>query len=476
MSPSSPTDWNRIARALDPLRTLELGPELEGLYVEPPYSPSASIARKLGAWQRSSAGLGSPGRPPKFLFCGARGSGKTTQLRHLFGALSSAHDPLLLDLAPVLAERASTSAIVTHMGLALLARQVHYAGGDVEAVSRRPEAQAFAAALQQLLHPQVDAASRGGLNLAPLIDAIGPVLIALDVVGGGAASAVTGLARAATEGWRHLVDRLRPVKDLSRSPSLTRQLSGDEQGAADDLVRSVGALAGALHGISGRAPVLLVDGLDKMLRLEDALAAFENVELLRGLDLALVMSGPVVLRQAVRFAGLRMDLGVLLNHNLPVVDAAGRTRAEGVDALTAILSRRLDRALARRFEPEAVQVAARMSSGVPREFLRFLSEAAQIAEERDAPAVTLAHVQAVLKETRLILQQSLTSADVSRLGAILDTHRMGEQDRDQELFYEGFIVSYPNDDAYFRPNEILEEWVRVESGRLAALPGRRREA
>lgn len=472
MSAVPESEWVAITQALDPQRTPEVGPELERLYVEPPYSPAAQISRKLIAWTRAAASTPTPGRPPKFLFCGARGSGKTTQLRHLFSQLKASHDVMLLDLAPVLPERVGTVAIIVHMGLALLARQVHYAGGDAGAVLRRQEAKSFQAALERLLAQDGEDAS--SVDLAPLVEAIGFALTTLDLVSGGAATALVGAAKVVSASYRQILDRIRPVTDLTRAPTLTRVLASSELGAAIDLGRIVGDLAGVLHGVSSRPPLLLVDGLDKILKVEDAFAAFENTELLRELDVAAVLSGPPVLRSAARFAGLRLDLDVRLNHNLPVVDAEGQPRPEGIDALRRILSLRLAGRAEGRFHADAVATAARCSSGIPREFLRFLVEAALVAEERGDTQVQEIHVRAVVKETRLILQQTLTSADVERLGLILDTHRMGEQARDQELFYEGFIASYPNDDAYFRPNEILTEWVRSERERLSALGRERR--
>lgn len=450
--------WAELTLALDPWRQLQPGDEMDRLYVPAPYSAADRFVQRLRAWHRTAKSAAESAPAPKFLFCGARGSGKTTQLRRLLDRLRGDWEVLFVDLAPVLPEKAGTLQLVAHMGVAIIARLAQWEGAD-DGVARvlRSEEQAtggFASALGEFV---------GEFDLASLVEAIGPLLLAADVSSGVVTSAVAG-TRAA---WPTLKKRLDPVQQMARAERLMRRLSGSELGAAEALVQQVSRLASALHGRARKPVVLLVDGVDKTLRLEDVLLAFDDIDMLRNFDASVVLTGPSNLRHDVRFAGMRQDLTPLVHNNFPVVDAEGRERSEGMDAMLAILKARLGGALAGSVDTNAARIAARYSSGMPREFLRILWDASLRAEDASERSITEESVVAAAKELRLTLQQPLTRSDLLLLETIRTSRRIGNDAREQELLYENFIACYPNDDAYFRPHELLVEWVEKEGARVA---------
>lgn len=451
-------DWRAITIALDPYRPLDFG-ELQRLYVSPPYSPADRISRDFRAWHRQSLGTTQTAPPPKFLFCGARGSGKSTQLRYLWTRMTSDAEVLLMDVATVLPERASTVQLVAHIGLGLLARLGQWEGADggVARVLATEEASGFRDVLGEFV-PDLD--------LAALVEGITPLLLAAEIAGQGALSATVSAAKAGRTGWLALQKRIDPVQRMARAEKLMRRLGGDELAPAEALVQQVSRLAEALHGRASKPVVILLDGLDKTLKLDDLLVAFEDIDLLRGLEASLVLAGPTNLRHDVRFAGMRQDLTPLVHNNFPVVTAEGAEREEGIDALVRIASARLENMNV--FDPAALRRAARWSSGMPREFLRLLRDAALRAEDAAAARVGLADVEAVGKELRLTLQQPLTLTDLRLLDQVRIGRRVGDSPREQDLLFENFIACYPNDNAYFRPHEILVEWVASEAARLDA--------
>lgn len=459
-------DWIALGAALDPWAELPVTADADRLYVDIPYSPSAGIVRQFRAWNR---GRTSPSRPPgisasppKFLYCGARGGGKTTQLRHLVRTLGGEAEVLLLDLAPVLPEEPSTSQLVTHIGLALLARLGQWEGSDrgVERTLATAAGTGFRQALTGWL---------GDLDLPSLVEAIAPLVLAADLTTSGAVTTATSVIKA-IKAIFPTPEQLDPLQRLGRAEKLIGRLNNAEVEQARTLTLQVSRLAEALHGRSAKPVLLLVDGLDKMLSLQGVLSAFEDIDLLRALECCVVLTAPSSLSADVRFIGMRQDLVTCDLQNIPVVHADGTEQASAVNTMVEIATRRLG-SLAIHVEPKALRAAARWSSGIPRDFLLLLSDAVLRAEERGAAALELAHVGDVAKEFRLRLQRPLTSEDMRLLMEVLQSRRPSATDRMKDLIFQNVVVWYPNDNGYYRPHELLVEWVQSEAARLEVSAG-----
>lgn len=449
-------DWIAVTRALDPWRELAPARDFDTLYVEVT-TQAGRVAPALRRWERTRRDEGGASTTPRFLVCGARGSGKSTQLRRLAHNLNSEWEVLLLDLAPVLPERPNTAQFVAYAGLALLDRLVSWEGAD-GGVARLLESVAPAKAFAETLKLLYDEA-----NIEALVDATGTLLVATGAAVGGAPATATGLAARA---WEAIRKRREPATALARSHRFLENLAGADLGAAQALAGHVSELGQILNSRASRFPVLLIDGLDKIETLAGAARAFEDVGLIAAIDVPLVITGPMALRHDPRFAGIRNDVTPLVHNNIPVVDATGADRADGVDALLEILKRRLGTALAGAVDDGAGRAAARACSGIPREFFRILSDAAALAEDAGADRVTIEHQRAAAKEWRMVLQQSLNREDIRLLDGVLRSRRLGDSEREQSLLFQNLIACYPNDNIYFRPHELLVDWVREEALRL----------
>lgn len=453
--------WTAVTRALDPKAELPLDEAGDILYVEVAYSPSERIVRRLRAHRRGLSAGPLDALPPKFLYCGARGSGKTTQLRRLARQLSGDWEVLLVDLAPVLPEQVTTVQLVTHMGLALLARLGQWEGADggVARVLGQGDGRGFAAALGKLVHEA---------DLPEVIDALAPLVFATEPAVAAGSTAVRGVVRA-IRALRPGRDQIRPVERLARAEKLVRRLQDEELEEARAVAAEVSRLAEALHGRAGRPVVLLVDGLDKLADPKGVLSAFDERDLLVGLSAAVVLTAPATLSSEVGYVGLRQDLVLVDLHNAPVVGPEGERRAEGIDALVTIARRRLG-PLAGLFDDEVLTEAAVWSSGIARDFLAIVGDAALLAEEEGADRVRRPHADAVAKEFRLRLQRPLTLQDLRILDRVRRSRRADGSARGQALLFQNFIAWYPNENGYFRPHELLARWVESEIDRIGRLP------
>lgn len=455
------SQWIELTRALDPKAELPLNEEGDRLYVEIEYSPSARISRKLTSYRRLARDGAQVEPPPKFLYCGARGSGKSTQLRHLARSLGRENEVILVDLATVLPESVTTVQLVTHIGLALLARLGQWEGADggVARVLDTTAGKGFGKVVSSWVED---------VDLPAAIEALSPLVSAAEIATDSVLPQVTGVFRAI----RAVIPRreaVEPVARLARAEKLLRRLEEDGLEEARTLSRQVSALAEALHGRAGKPVVLLVDGLDKVPDSSGVLSAFDERELITGIQAAVVFAAPATLSSDVAYAGLRQDFVQADLHNVPVVGPDGAERGAGLYTLEQIAERRLGATLRQLLTDDALHDAALASSGIPRDFLMLLTDAALVAEDAGAERVEREHVARVAKEFRLRLQRPLTQKDVELLARVLKTRRPDGSERAQTLLFENFIAWYPNDHGYYRPHELLAEWVRAESERTAAL-------
>lgn len=428
------------------------------LYVSSPYAPADQIVGEVIRWSRQQGPASGLAVAPHFVFCGARGSGKSTELLAVQTRLATSAEVLRIDLGAVLPPRSSLAQVLAFAGLAVLARLREWEGeaGEVErAIQERDRG--FIAALEGL---GVTLSTTGALTtaLAPLVTAADQTGV-LHTLGQVASGAGAFLGR-----FRETV--IEPLAPISRAETLMRALAGAEREPAQQLVIELSRLAGVLNGLSAKPVVILIDGLDKGRSLDNLLDIFGDGELLRSVEVPIILTGPTALRHEVRFAGLRQVAKPLVKYNFPVVDQSGVRREDGIAALLELLNRRLGASLAGAVTAEAADCAALNSSGIPREFLKFLGRAASIAEGETASEVSLKHVLLAVKETRLLVQQSITEEDLRVLDAVRQTARIRENDRVYALLDQNIISTYPNDNAYFQPAVLLASWVKTEVERL----------
>lgn len=452
--PSEDT-WTALFRALDPMRPLPLGEPLREQFVEPEYSPVRKVGAVLAGWERA-ARSGEAGAPPKILFCGARGSGKSTHLRRMVLDLRENWQVVFADLAPVLPPRIATVQLVAHIGLLLLAELSLWA----PEASRKAEVDEAArdSGFQESLARFADALG----PLDELVEAALPLLVTASIAGPQAVAAAAGVKAGASvlgRAW-DLSARLLPLKKLSLSKKLAGRLGGDQERDAQDLVGSVNQLARTLSAKTEKRVFVALDGLDRMRSAEEATAAFDDVELLGDLDLALAISGPTSLRHDPRFASLRTDIVVTPLFNFPVVTRDGEPDERGILAMRSLVEKRLGAKLFPLLDEDALRLAIRSSSGNPRELLGILRDAQGHAERDGRATVSLAQVERACKEIRLTIQQPINRADYALLGQVLESQQPGPSPRDGELLYANLIVCYPNENSWCRPNELLVPGIR----------------
>lgn len=420
-------NWRRrLVSAFDPFRELSLE-ECDSLYVQRDGQPSLQVIEALEE--------GEPERT-RIALVGARGSGKSTELRRMMRVLTkegSALVPILVDISAGLPDKATTVA-----WLPLVAAAVRAAREDWKGVA--PEGDPLLAAL--------DAIGVGVELLTPLMELVrtagpwfGPKGQAVAVVGSAIVELGEACGRAARAAHEH----------------------GASRTQLDQLVEAIRTELVSLHSAAGRAPVLLLDGLDKRVSTDAVFDALSDAALLYGLPAAIVISGPMALRLDGRFASFLMpgSFRPVTLHNLPVVDRAGQPKEAGIAVLRKLYALRWRDA---DLGPEVmtsslVGDAARWSSGVAREFLDLVKETVREAVRQGRTQALPEDLTRAVRERRHTVEITLDSNRWDVLAGVLANQERPDQELD-DLLYTNAVVCYQNDSVWYRPNELLVPYLK----------------
>lgn len=448
--------WKPKLRALDPLREVRLH-EIQSLYAEREGAPYRSLATDLRVADRPT--------DIKVVLCGARGSGKSTELTRLAQEVNREYCVVHTDLAAGLPDQASTLAVVTLLGVAALHAIKSWSHPDAEikalAVTGHNLAARGVGRLQAALSRFGDAVP--GVqqlleNVAGIVTLFAPTTGAALTASGAALGAVGSTISAGSK-LRH---------DLARGP-LEGRLDPARRDDAKAVVDAVNDILTDLHELAGRPPLLLADGLDKRTGVEEVALALYDEQLLSDLRASLVITGPVNLRHDPRFRAIPGNFQLALLYNVPVCarDTSGLVRSapEGIQVLRNLYARRREAAQipTELIAENLVEHAALMCSGIVRDFLWLLHTACKNALSGGTQQVGPDHLEVAIKKRRLEMEGYLDQGSVHILHRVLEKGLVPAEANADTLLFENFIACYPNGHVWFRPHEIIVEYIQAHS-------------
>lgn len=444
--------WRPTLRALDPLREVRLD-EIEALYAERQDAPYQSLATDLRVSDHPTS--------VKVLLCGARGSGKSTELTRLARELDQSFCVVHTDMALGLPERASTLAVVTLLGVAALHAIEIWSHPDREALATLRD----------------DRVNRGVGRLQAALDKFGAAVpVVAELVKGVAgivtlfdpsAGAALTVAAPVLEGTGSILSAASKLRnDLARGP-LEGRLADDKRDDAKAVVDTVNGILDDLRDLAGRRPLLLADGLDKRTGVEEVELALADEQLLSGLRTALVLTGPVNLRHDPRFRAVPGSFQLSLLYNVPVCartsDGTAHVAPGGIRVLCDLYERRRNTAGIPHdlITADLVEQAAKMCSGIVRDFLWLLHTACKNALGDGLQRVGRHHLEAAIKKRRLEMEGYLDEGSIGILYRVLEKGVVPTEANADTLLFENFIACYPNGDVWFRPHEIIVEYIQA---------------
>jgi hypothetical protein len=401
--------WRELLQDLQP--TI---PANRNLYVKPGTSPSDKVVRTL---------LAAPGAFPKILLVGARGGGKSTELRAIARALEGRAQTVEIDLdrSGVNASSVSAFDILYVSALAVLRRvpegnerDVFYKelslcyAGDTERQGKLGDLKTALSGIADF----AGAAAKVAIGASVLGPAVGPVAAGAVAVG------------VVSIGLRLLVDQSGVVAETSPNGRALQEICAK-------IVRRVRA--------KDSLPLcVLIDGLEKINGEagERFREVFEQTRLLADAEwMAVIAAPPCTLTQTSCVDGRGFT-------TLPVW-GFGPTELGQVRNL---LERRFqDCELDANSVVEAGELdrIAQSSGGHPRHAIQIAFEAVLIALSEAASRLTRSHVDAGIQSVAQSLGRGLSAEHLVTLKRVVDTGKLPSANGAATLFADGRILAYP---------------------------------
>jgi hypothetical protein len=433
-----PDSWRRLYRVCDPKERLHIN-EME-LFVERTDSVARKIAKAL------EAGFDQQG---KWVICGSVGAGKSTELTKLADLLRGSHVVVGVDLwrAAARIDEVSAAEILFCIGAAAIRTAADRFGHQVDATLCKNLEQVFDRLLDQ----------RHNIAVADLVE--GVTLLAFDLLAPGAGTAAKSAIKAvrATTGA--------PMLPVGRPTlgGLTRPVKEGDP-ALDALVWVVDQILLDIGQI--RDPLVLVDGLDKLTKIDSIRDLFATSRTLAKPQAPLVYTGPVTLMLAAEWsaAANHFDRARLTNlivaeppspsrHVEPARIVNGRSAAR---AIVALRCQSADLEVDETFTREALDHLITKSGGLTRQLLQLVREAAKFAGMDARGQIDLETAKRASDEWRKEFEITMTGIRRAELEYI-EAH--GEPQGGQvshELLLWNYAIPYANGDLWFAANPLIE--------------------
>lgn len=421
--------WKPVVAAFNPrlpLSRLEIDP----LYVTRPQAPHQRVLDDL---------LFEPEAHPVFVICGSHGSGRSTELACLDRHLHDQRALIEVDLDRALPEPVSTVSLLLVLGLAALKA----------AEAWTVDGQALAAAIRRL------EAAVATLTPSENTPSIFPITELIEDV-----SAVTSIS-SPQKTSNHSAFGVHSHGQVIWHPQAGQLALNASDRARWAVLRAVNHAFRTLQDASGLPPVVLADDLDKLHHLDDLVRLLGEPKLLAALAVPLVLTGPVNLMHSDRFHDVRRHARLLPLYNLPVVTPSGEPDQDGIAMLMESVHRRqVHFQLPNLWIDEAaLPLLVRGSGGCLRDFMGLLRAAALSAYNEGAATLKARNAEAAIRAWRHVLEFTLTEHAVQQLKAVLETRRPTDDALFDELLFNNIVVCYPEQNLWYRPHELLVDWL-----------------
>lgn len=431
-------DWRHLYEICDHRDRLHKD-ELD-LFVERPDSVARHIAETL------RDGFETRG---KWLICGSIGAGKSSELIQLHEILRDEFTVVGVDLERSTGkiDQITTSEILFCIGAAAVRTVKERFDHGVDPACVTELCQAFEGLLDTGRH----------IDLLEFIE--GVALFGVELVAPGAGAAT----RAALRATKAASGPVRLAVGRAKIGGLTRPVK-DGDPALDRLIAAVDAV---LHDIREgvRAPLVLIDGLDKITEVPSIKKIFATSHALAGPQTPLVYAGPITLMVGTEwnaaenhFTRERLSNLVVAppsathRHVNPSTVAAGRA---GMRDVVARRCRHVGLEIDAVFSPESLELLITKSGGLLRQLIMLLRNAAREAGRERQVRVELDTATAVCDGLRKDFEITMTKARREELEYIAEHGEPRGGPISHDLLLWNYAFPYTNGEAWFAPNPLI---------------------
>lgn len=439
--PVTAEQWKQLYAVFNPAQRLELADA--DLFVERPGAVATKIARSL---KLEPSG--------KWVVCGSMGSGKSSELAHLGGLLQHDFAVVGLDLPNTVAsvDRLQAAEVLFLIGVAA----IRAASELWDHAISEPATRRLVDALTPLLAPT-------SFELQPSEFLQGVALFVGNVVAPGVSAVAGALGGAARAAGGTLKKTLQP-----RRPSPLNGITRPVQEGEPDLIHLQEAVEGVLDEIAAvRAPIVLVDGLDKIQDIGSIRRLFSSSRILALPRRPIVYTGPISLMLATEwqaasghFRRERLTNVVVRPPSLPGVDITASKIEAGRAALHQVVEKRLalvGLAPSDVFADGCLDLLIQSSGGVLRNLILVIRYTVEGAFQDSLPQISREIAEEAVSSWRRDYEITMNTMRRQELVHVLEHGEPSGRDPSLELLLNGYILPYSNGKIWFEPHPVLRD-------------------
>lgn len=401
-------------------------------------------------------GLTRPGAQPHVLVTGTVGTGKSTELLRMAESRGGRDVVVFLDLGrhfrdvvgdEQALQNISSWEVVFLAGLCVMRVTDELLKLEVPRMYLEDLAKAWerlAKATDVKLPPQIDI---GGLARALFVlgAAVAPVV------------GVAGTALAAVSGGLTVLREAAGAAKWNLPIGTKKKSIADQDEAPQSMLQAVNTIIGHLHHKTGSRLLLVIDGLDRVQKLDRAASLFIGSEIIGRLEGAVIATGPFALRSHLAASAIpRFDVQVLVNE--PVLEKKDPSQpGPGVEFFCELFKKRTADLAADLIPVEILETLAYYSGGRARDFVKLVHAIADEAWHADADQANESMMRVVIDKARRLLETGLDKGHIAVLQSIADDpqRELPKDPTARELLEYGHLLPYPNESEWYFPHPLL---------------------
>ncbi len=426
-------NWTDIQNVFYPYEPIPIPPDkLDEWYVERYRSPYRQLLLRL-----------KPDKiPERYILVGHRSSGKTTELVKLTTELRKTHDYFVVYLP--LEHNLDISKVNPVEVLFLMGVSIYkIASEELQEKPREELLHRLEQSLTTLVREETDN-KNFSIDIRKLVENLvcfGASLLAGPIAGSSLREAFRGFSFVSGTD-------VKLVRRTEVQPRL-KEIAD----ALNDLIEEVKALA-------GKPPVLVVDGLDRIMDPDLIELNFIENPYLALISCRAIYAGPMLLYYGVRYAMARTRFSIIELPNVMIHDRQRNPSEKGYETMREIVRRRI-RSLGYEPEqvihPDALDLIICNSGGVIRDLMFLMREAALNAEMAQEEIIDKNIARWAVRSHRRLFEVSLTPKYRQVLEEVARTKERLDDPLCDELIMGNFVLSYIDEEGnpWFDVHSIL---------------------
>ncbi len=424
--------WQSLYDAFDPTEVLA-GERADALYCDREDDPLVEMRQELKP-------AGGRRRPPIVYLAGHRGSGKSSLLMRLIEESQADCFVVYFDI-----EHNLDSTKANQVDLLYLLGAAVYKAAEQEGLKPRPaNLEELVNSVHAVTHTLTEKPRTESVNVAELLR--GLLVFSAGVLG---SKVGEKLAEAALQPFTI-------TSGVSEEFARKREIEPQVQ----DIVGNVNLILADVQTKADRPLLVVVDGLDKIQRLEQAKLLFLDSRALRGPVCRIVYTVPMLVQTMPEFRQATEGSKVALLPNIKLYDRLDERKLHqsGFDLMADVASRRLGAAsllLSELMDRDVLDRIALHSGGMMRMFVGLVKDACMAAERMDLDRVTMAAATQAIGNLTADMTAALTIERRDELRQVRKNRMPSSSDESARLLHGLYIVAYRNGATWYDAHPLL---------------------